>query len=520
MMVLFASECEKKALTRTRRVLDAFANRIGQRTWLTVITEEGLHAVKSLLRKTASKNTAVACHWLRSRSRCDLLWVVGNQDVFNEQGCVAVNYTEEEIIMDKMAVKTENLYANTQQQPLAEHLFAVGYLAYCLIKRMVNDDKLAQAVYVAGCLHDIGKTDPQFQAWLAEVLKKQKQIEIPDEGLHIDTGKFSFENHPRHNEISLLMYHLLDDKEFKLINRDKKILIKHVLYWHHAKPIRKSEFKNLEMVYKKLCNNIEDNEFPNLIYTARQVIKGINALSNDYIEGDVLQVEGLSKTADEDRIYDLSQTILPDYKKYSPDDALKDYLSNISNNANHNLARAALISADRLVSALSKAQLSQHLTDQTLEKLLDKKLNTASNLTPQIRACLNNFADNIRNQQQGLAAEILATPSENEGYVKVLQGPAGCGKTKIALEWAAKTNAQQILWICPRVLVCQGLLDDLTSRAYLFNSKIEIYTGEFKYQYQAGKKRDTPEDEVFSTMALSSAVEGLMKKYKINCVQC
>lgn len=501
MMVLFVSECEKKALTRTRRVLDAFANRIGQCTWLTVITEEGLQAVKLLLRKTASKNTAVACHWLRSRSRCDLLWVVGNQDVFNTQGCVAVNYTDEELIMDKIAVKTENLFANTQQQPLAEHLFAVGYLAYCLIKRMVKDDKLALAVYVAGCLHDIGKTDPQFQTWLVEVLKKQKQIEIPEEGLHIDTGQFSFEDHPRHNEISLLMYHLLDDKEFKQINSANKTLIKHALYWHHAKPIRKTEFKTLEMVYKKLCNNIGDNEFLNLIYTARQVIKGINALANDYIEGDVLQIEGLCKTADADRIYDLGQTTLPEYKKYSPDDALKDYLSNISSNANHNLTRAALISADRLVSALSKAQLSQHLTDQTLETLLDKKLNTASNLTSQIRSCLSNsqyFADNARNQQQSLSAEILATPSENEGYVKVLQGPAGCGKTKIALEWAAKTNAQQILWICPRVLVCQGLLDDLTSQAYLFNSKIEIYTGEFKYQYQAGKPRPTPEDEFFS----------------------
>jgi CRISPR-associated endonuclease/helicase Cas3 len=296
------------------------------------------------------------------------------------------------------------------------------------------------------------------------------------------------------------MYHLLDDEAIKKITTKNKILVKHALYWHHAKPIRKTEF-DLEMVYKKLCNNIGDNEFPNLIYTARQVIKGINALANDYMEGDVLQIEGLCKTADEDKIDGLAQMKLPMYKNYSTSDALKDYLSNISSNANHNLARAAMISADRLVSALSKAQLSQHLTDQTLETLLDSKLNTASNLTQQIRSCLSNsqyFADSTRNQQQSLAAEKLATPSENEGYVKVLQGPAGCGKTKIALEWAVKTNAQQILWICPRVLVCQGLLDDLRSQAYLFNSKIEIYTGEFKYQYQAGKKCDTPEDEVFS----------------------
>ncbi len=95
MMVTFISECEKKALNRTRRVLDAFANRIGSRTWQTVITEEGLQAVKKLLRKTATKNTAVTCHWIRSRSRSELLWIVGNRDRFNHEGIVPVNYTQQ-----------------------------------------------------------------------------------------------------------------------------------------------------------------------------------------------------------------------------------------------------------------------------------------------------------------------------------------------------------------------------------------------------------------------------------------
>jgi len=76
MMVTFVSECEKKALPKTRRVLDAFANRIGSRTWQTVITQEGLDAVKKLLRKTASKNTAASCHWIRSRSRSELQWML------------------------------------------------------------------------------------------------------------------------------------------------------------------------------------------------------------------------------------------------------------------------------------------------------------------------------------------------------------------------------------------------------------------------------------------------------------
>lgn len=55
MMVIFISQCEKKALPKTRRVLDAFANRIGHNTWQTNITKEGLLALKKLLRKTASK---------------------------------------------------------------------------------------------------------------------------------------------------------------------------------------------------------------------------------------------------------------------------------------------------------------------------------------------------------------------------------------------------------------------------------------------------------------------------------
>ncbi len=98
MMVTFISQCEKKALPRTRRVLDAFANRIGDNTWQTVITEDGLLAVKKLLRKTASKNTAVSCHWIRSRSRTELVWVVGNRKQFNNEGIVPVNRTRKDII--------------------------------------------------------------------------------------------------------------------------------------------------------------------------------------------------------------------------------------------------------------------------------------------------------------------------------------------------------------------------------------------------------------------------------------
>ncbi|MBL4941922.1 MAG: type I-F CRISPR-associated helicase Cas3 [Colwellia sp.] len=98
MMVTFISQCEKNALKKTRRVLDAFANRIGDNTWQTLITEDGLQTVKKMLRQTATKSTAVSCFWIRSRSRSQFLWVVGNKSKFNAEGVVPVNTTRKNLL--------------------------------------------------------------------------------------------------------------------------------------------------------------------------------------------------------------------------------------------------------------------------------------------------------------------------------------------------------------------------------------------------------------------------------------
>ena len=251
MMVTFVAECEKKALPKTRRVLDAFANRIGSRTWQTVITNEGLQAVQKLLRKTASKNTAVSCHWNRSRSRSELVWIVGDRRKFNNQGVVPVNYTNNKIMIGEVEIMIDEYFANTKNQRLDQHLFAVGYLAKEIVNRQIpNEPNLANAVFVAGCWHDIGKIDPQFQEWLSKKLNKKDNEEVPDDGQHIEKGKFSWEKHPRHNEISLLLFHLFFNKSG--INSDSYERAKHAIFWHHTKPLRKNEIKNLVGIFDKL----------------------------------------------------------------------------------------------------------------------------------------------------------------------------------------------------------------------------------------------------------------------------
>lgn len=499
MMVTFVSQCQHKALIRTRRVLDAFANRIGTNTWQTVITEEGLQAVKKLLRKTATKNTAVSCHWIRSRSRSEFLWVVGSISEFNEQGIVPVNYTNQidALKMDELNVNIETYYANTKKQPLDQHLFAVGYVAYLLCKQLTDNEKLAKATFVAGCWHDVGKIDSGFQSWILDKTKKKLIDDIPEEGQHIDkSGIFSFEKHPRHNEISSLLYYLFDDTSDKSVSTKNKKLIQHSVYWHHAKPIRKEEFKTIEIVFNKLTASLTDKSINSLSPILHTLINSINTISED-LELD-LKVGSLLKQADEECLSELRRD-LPSYKSYGLSDDVNGYTKDIDNNARNNIARTAVISADRLVSALSAEALNAHIEQNTLQQLAEDALLTERGLITDIKSCLQGFEEQYpnseRNKQQQITAKNLVDEVRSVG---VLNGPAGCGKTKIALEWAANTNARKIIWICPRVQICQGLVNDLTSAEYLPNTTIEICTGEFKTVYRNGTEKPTAEGQEFS----------------------
>ncbi len=98
MNILLISQCTKNALERTRQILDQFAERRGERTWQTAITQQGLDTLRRLLRQSARKNTAVACHWIRGKDHSELLWIVGDTRQFNERGAVPTNLTRRNIL--------------------------------------------------------------------------------------------------------------------------------------------------------------------------------------------------------------------------------------------------------------------------------------------------------------------------------------------------------------------------------------------------------------------------------------
>ncbi|QSN63367.1 type I-F CRISPR-associated helicase Cas3f [Caballeronia sp. M1242] len=138
MNVLFVSQCTKRALTETRRVLDQFAERRGDRTWQTPITQGGLDTVRKLLRQNARKNTAVACHWIRARDHSELLWIVGDARQFNPEGAVPTNVTSNDVLRVDDETAWHRLPAMSALTALAALLHDLGKSTRAFQDRLRN----------------------------------------------------------------------------------------------------------------------------------------------------------------------------------------------------------------------------------------------------------------------------------------------------------------------------------------------------------------------------------------------
>jgi CRISPR-associated endonuclease/helicase Cas3 len=133
MNVFIISQCTKKAREKSCQIIDQFAERMGDSAWQTVITQEGLSTLRKLLRKTARRNTAVACHWLKKSGQSELLWIVGNPRRFNAQGRVPTNRTTRQVI-----------HADEGE-------------------RWQCAESIALLAAIAGLFHDFGKSGHSFQ---------------------------------------------------------------------------------------------------------------------------------------------------------------------------------------------------------------------------------------------------------------------------------------------------------------------------------------------------------------------
>ncbi len=166
MNVMLVAQCSKNALTETRRILDQFAERRGDRTWQTAITQQGLDTLHRLLRQTARRNTAVACHWIRGRDHSELIWVVGDARQFNARGATPTNLTKRDVLR----AGDENDWHTAEE-----------------IRLLAS---------VAALFHDFGKANDAFQN------KLRSKLPVADAYRHEWVSLRLFESFVRHCGIS------------------------------------------------------------------------------------------------------------------------------------------------------------------------------------------------------------------------------------------------------------------------------------------------------------------------------
>lgn len=226
MMVIFVSESQKNAIKKTNRVLDAFANRIGERTWQTVITKEGLDMVRHLLKQSASKSTSVSCHWIRSRQISELLWIVGNKNKFDKEGNIAVNSTNRKILQHYKESGWPFL-------PLVQTLTAVAALMHDLGKASVYfQEKLRKSSCSA---------DPFRHEFISALLIKGMFHYFADQGLDLWT-ELASGNIPQTSDLLPYCRDYKKEKEpqYKPFKERSSIVLSSILWLvltHHRSPL-------------------------------------------------------------------------------------------------------------------------------------------------------------------------------------------------------------------------------------------------------------------------------------------
>ena len=365
------------------------------------------------------------------------------------------------------------LYANHQLQPLAPHLFAVGLVAQHLYFSLFNkQNNLAFAVFLTGCLHSIGKADPKYQKWL------RKECKTP-------TGKTGPAKHPNYNEVSAVLYQLLDRRELRGVNSHNKAALKQALLWQSTAPSVTDQgcrtYQDIKALFDVKSNAAA---LDITLAAAHLVLADIEAIAQKYGNTlDLLNVvapPSMSGVATDESA--LLAEALPKFKDYSEQERLPLYRQDVGSNSTGNIIRACLATATQLVSHLSAAELAERIDSKTLGDLCTVSAGRPSPLPTQLGLCLSRWAaETTGHAQRELNRSVAKQLLLRGAPVGVLAGAAEVSKTRAVIEWAHLKEARRIIWVCPRVQVCQNIFEELIALRVLPQAKVEIFTGELKY---------------------------------------
>ena len=411
--------------------------------------------------------------------------------------------------------------ANSAGQPLVEHSVLVGRLAGHVVESRYREPggalgtspllgRLATLARTAGYLHDVGKLDRPLADYLrsrhetADGIVDAEDDDDPEADPPVPDGDVpAAGSRPRHEEVGWLLLTTRFSRaalrehalwaERRTAPRHASALgtLEHALFWHHPRPVRTREqaarfdtAERIELVLRSRCRWLDEDAHADLA----RFLAELDRVADSRLSSTLL---------DEAEVESAAATETPPFKaNYSIGARVTrtEHASAVAAEAERTLVRSALVTADRIVSGLGVDELLAHVAAGTLPALDDRPPGLDA-LHREIDSTIERFARVHRtgrtDEQRRAAAELAAV--SDTGAVACLRGPAGCGKTKIALEWARRLDAsragahRRIVVLVPRTAVGAALFDELV-RTYGLSSDVEYLSGATRRYHRAGSE--------------------------------
>lgn len=292
------------------------------------------------------------------------------------------------------------MLANSNGQKLTDHLRMVGSVAREMARVAGLDEDIQTYCEYAGYGHDLGKAVSWFR-----------------EHMEAGTGSDVWLSKPMHHEIS---WAWLAGK-YECPGRLTPVF--NAIYWHHARPMDEAGkfFDSREEILKELSGE------------------------------DLAAIEQVAANFDWARLF--TQEADEDKEIAFPELFLSDNKGNSKTNATILAVRTCLISADRLVSALSPEEFASACEGRlSLGSLTEQHVPHRLSVDA---LCPDGYEADRFNIQQGCSEAAFSKKTV------IAKAPAGFGKTIIGLLWGLKFD-KQLLWVCPRNIVAEAVYRNLT----------------------------------------------------------